>query len=1297
MKKLYSLLLTAALCLLSQVAVAQIPAINNNHNIDRTNNNVTWYTIKNAKTGEYLRYEGFKFSMTTSPQTVDGVYALDTCNMFYITGTASAAKIHNYAAGTARICAAPNKWDESGTLFQINTTTGGVFISQSGNTAASDAFHYNESTGKVDLYLGSDPGSVWVFEKISNFTQIMGVDKKTAEGWDVYNNSRSWSGLLNIINSVINYVRLRQISDTHSTLSKALDDLKRAQDVIDSYTESFKTVFAYAEIKNKTYSTKYLSTNSTALTVNNVQNTHTNVWKLDIVEGEIFNIYNEATNMYIGVPTVTDGTTSVRMTADKNQAGSWRILAQSSTETSLTALIESIDLTDAYLVLPSNATKSVTAVLNATASTAGAVWDINMVPDVTIGFDFYSLAANTAWQHPHYLQENEGLVQQACERYTSNHPSDDEDSSTCNLVDGVYTTCFTTDESVTNEDHYLQAEFETPVQEFYFYLKTNLQRTDARPTQISVSGSNDGNNFTKIGETIQTGLEDALYFFSEKITCNQTYKYLRFTVNDVNVGNKAFSLSELYILPASESVVDCEDNIKTFYSTALYDTALRVPAADLIALEAKYYLENTVSSNNPELGQYRKKEWNALDSALDTYHLQTSDENKYTFGLALADALDDYKNSICSPLFIISSAWEDGFSKEWAIDCDPKTGDFAAQNANYWDLRQWYAVQGHNSKTMTTMRSIQIRSAINATRIMDAQHSTVETIDSWNSLYDSTLDAYALRLYNAPDYLSVDEYMNLGVIHEMPTVYSNQNAAWYFTYVGTSAQVYDLDANNSEHMEFVETLANFGEVYKEAHEYYNNYDPTKTILGKYNYVEANSLTKNGFDELFKEATKVFEKGPAKMTEEYLAGTSTGLDDLITSLSAHFPNFHLNDPPTGYYYRLRGRLSRNYITSTIGNDGTIEMGLLTDGDGNVDDEIAAKSILYAKAGISDGDANILMFSTGRYLEHNGNGFRNANYPYLEYSLDDKYPHGNDGYYSQSVFIHTSKTATSGYYALAFNNTHYLCDNATNATGVANPTFSNKHDWAIEVVTELPLKISEANVTSLCVPVELEIPEGITAYILTGKEIADGNHLRVTDYEAFIDGTPVYNLVPIECGIIPAGLPVIIKGDAGVHYFPINYDADDEKDSDGTAKSDELKEEIGSLRNDNWLDGTHDSRFISEVDGYTHQILSIKDGEVGMYKVKMNTAAERGITYISTDKPLFINQAHRAWLCYPTEAAVSSTGYSFAIGGTGRDTTGVEELKNENGKVKGTYDMQGRKLTEITEPGLYIIDGKKVHIK
>jgi hypothetical protein len=38
-----------------------------------------------------------------------------------------------------------------------------------------------------------------------------------------------------------------------------------------------------------------------------------------------------------------------------------------------------------------------------------------------------------------------------------------------------------------------------------------------------------------------------------------------------------------------------------------------------------------------------------------------------------------------------------------------------------------------------------------------------------------------------------------------------------------------------------------------------------------------------------------------------------------------------------------------------------------------------------------------------------------------------------------------------------------------------------------------------------------------------------------------------------------------------------------------------------------------------------------------------------------------------------------------------------VKGESGEVKGVYDLTGRKLEQITAPGVYIVNGKKVLVK
>ena len=46
----------------------------------------------------------------------------------------------------------------------------------------------------------------------------------------------------------------------------------------------------------------------------------------------------------------------------------------------------------------------------------------------------------------------------------------------------------------------------------------------------------------------------------------------------------------------------------------------------------------------------------------------------------------------------------------------------------------------------------------------------------------------------------------------------------------------------------------------------------------------------------------------------------------------------------------------------------------------------------------------------------------------------------------------------------------------------------------------------------------------------------------------------------------------------------------------------------------------------------------------------------------------------------------------------DSTGIEDVEEEmNPAFEGIYDLNGRKLNEITKTGIYIVNGKKVFIK
>ena len=98
-----------------------------------------------------------------------------------------------------------------------------------------------------------------------------------------------------------------------------------------------------------------------------------------------------------------------------------------------------------------------------------------------------------------------------------------------------------------------------------------------------------------------------------------------------------------------------------------------------------------------------------------------------------------------------------------------------------------------------------------------------------------------------------------------------------------------------------------------------------------------------------------------------------------------------------------------------------------------------------------------------------------------------------------------------------------------------------------------------------------------------------------------------------------------------------------------------------------------------------VLGNKNG-IGFYQAELNKNAtgNDGTTH-------FKNNAYKSYLLATDIPATlsRSAGFRFSFGGT----TAVEEVEIVNEKEE-IYDLTGRKLSEITKPGIYIINGNKV---
>ena len=196
----------------------------------------------------------------------------------------------------------------------------------------------------------------------------------------------------------------------------------------------------------------------------------------------------------------------------------------------------------------------------------------------------------------------------------------------------------------------------------------------------------------------------------------------------------------------------------------------------------------------------------------------------------------------------------------------------------------------------------------------------------------------------------------------------------------------------------------------------------------------------------------------------------------------------------------------------------------------------------------------------------------------------------------------------------------------------------HDMILKNVMSLPVTISAAGYATFYAPVAVRVPAGVTAHAVT------------------INGE--WAILSEALEVVPANTAVVLAGDADTYNFTITT--------------------ADAFNGTNALRGSAPATYYTEAG--TYYALAQVDGVVGFYKDEFNNSR-------------FQNNSHKAYL-YVAEGSANVASYSFRFG---EGTTGISEVKGESGNVKGIYDLTGRKVEEITAPGIYIVGGKKVLVK
>ena len=240
-----------------------------------------------------------------------------------------------------------------------------------------------------------------------------------------------------------------------------------------------------------------------------------------------------------------------------------------------------------------------------------------------------------------------------------------------------------------------------------------------------------------------------------------------------------------------------------------------------------------------------------------------------------------------------------------------------------------------------------------------------------------------------------------------------------------------------------------------------------------------------------------------------------------------------------------------------------------------------------------------------------------------------------------------------------------DASSKIVGWNSTVVTDASAWVITEVADITelyqeVVVSEVGHATLCLGYNATIPAGVEAYAVT--EVNTG-YVKLTQVE----------------GAIPANEAVILKlaEDASAGTFNFIY-----------------AESAAGVEN-NLLEGTTVDANITE-DAY---VLGVVENEVGLYGAEKNISTDT--TNDGTEEAPAVtyeawkNNANKAYLPASALPATANSAAFYSIIWGDDDEEGTTAIENVEVVTEDViYDLSGRRVNEITEKGVYIVNGKKV---
>ncbi len=268
------------------------------------------------------------------------------------------------------------------------------------------------------------------------------------------------------------------------------------------------------------------------------------------------------------------------------------------------------------------------------------------------------------------------------------------------------------------------------------------------------------------------------------------------------------------------------------------------------------------------------------------------------------------------------------------------------------------------------------------------------------------------------------------------------------------------------------------------------------------------------------------------------------------------------------------------------------------------------------------------------------------------------------------------------------------------GLSNVILSAEGDtWYIEEMPDAEKQYiyhetgtTQTGLGSVMLGFSAKIPAGIAAYYPRTVQDYTDKHITFQSYGEVSD--------PVR--LLPACTPAILKTDDATASYRFYYDGSEVAEAANKANPEDDDIIIdGSLYQMYQPTEYYNDKFGADCNDCNIYMYLSNKTLPKLYWVYENYRADGSKTGNNDDGGHINVNANRAFIVIGKNVAKSISSFSLRLDNT--PTTGIEDYYDDYVHVvpasaaKGIFDLQGRKLSEATAPGIYIIDGEKVLVK